>query len=434
MDSNRFIPLYDLERLSEDQKASYLRGACEFLGIPPDLNLLAFISKDVDGTGYHEVLYAKKGATDLLRRNRGISTVAIEVLPNIVSGQICFLAVGRDKDLREERAIGAAEIDGLHGKTLSDAIATAQTRAVRRMTLQFVGGGILDESEVSHDRTALVNSTPLDVITTQPVVMPNPTPSVVEPPPFDGPLFPPDQVEAIGKALGLPNLKQNWTPTPAQRAAQDALATVKTETLAIVAGENFKTVADLAATLPSDHPLAQAAEPPKQRKRKAAEITLNTPTQEASPVVNSVPTQVIPEKIIVAGIAMANKGNEILRGIVQEAVTETSAPAQLPAQPVMPPTVQKLLNPVQEAEIKTRLAKYRNEILPGGGMVPVASIGGVEIQLRKFVSQFNSVKPSSKTWDYMDWLKFIDFLDDVAKTRGAAGLVQYMQQAIGVIK
>jgi hypothetical protein len=111
------------------------------------------------------------------------------------------------------------------------------------------------------------------------------------------------------------------------------------------------------------------------------------------------------------------------------------APAQLPAQSVPPPTVQKLLNPAQEAEIRARMEKYRNEILPGGGMVPIASIGGVEIQLRKFVGQFNSAKPSSKTWNYQDWLKFIDFLDDVAKTRGAAGLVKYIQQAtIGIIK
>jgi len=419
MDSTTFVPMYDLEHLNEDQKATYYRDACNFLGIPANLNLLAYIEMVVGDNGRHLVLYAKKGATDLIRQNRGISTISLEALPkDLVPGQVCFMAAGRDKNGREERAIGAADIDGLRGKALTDAVMIAQTRATRRMTLQFVGGGILDESEIPASN-ALVNNVALDAITAQPVVVPNPVPSVVEPP---------QQTpgEKIFEYHDYRSMAETFGPTPAQKEAQTALAAVKPETLAVEAGEKtVKTVAELIATLPADNPLVQAAaavEAPKQRKRKQAGITLNTPTQESQP----------PYVDLVA------KATAPVTPAIAQAITETPAqtPATnlptLPAQPVEPPKVEKLLSPDEEKAIKERLAKYRNEILPTGGMVPVDKVGGVEIQLRKFVGKFNVEKPSSKTWNYTDWLKFVDFLDDVTKTRGAAGLVKYMQQVIGI--
>jgi hypothetical protein len=419
MDSTTFVPMYDLEHLNEDQKATYYRDACNFLGIPANLNLLAYIEMVVGDNGRHLVLYAKKGATDLIRQNRGISTISLEALPkDLVPGQVCFMAAGRDKNGREERAIGAADIDGLRGKALTDAVMIAQTRATRRMTLQFVGGGILDESEIPASN-ALVNNVALDAITAQPVVIPNPVPSVVEPPAY------------VDYSVPI------TAPTTAQKEAQDALAAVKPETLAVEAGEKtVKTVAELIATLPADNPLVQAAaavEAPKQRKRKQAGLTLNTPQQEAAPILQPAIVKAADD----LGKAMAAS----MHATIAQAITETPAPTQansavptqaLPAQPVEPPKVEKLLSPDEEKAIKERLAKYRNEILPTGGMVPVDKVGGVEIQLRKFVGKFNVEKPSSKTWNYMDWLKFVDFLDDVTKTRGAAGLVKYMQQVIGI--
>jgi hypothetical protein len=422
MDSTTFIPMYDLEHLGENQKAIYYRDACNFLGIPANLNLLAYIEMVVGDSGRHLVLYAKKGATDLIRQNRGISTTSLEAIKDLVPGQVCFIAVGKDTIGREERAVGTADIDGLRGKALSDAIMIAQTRATRRMTLQFVGGGILDESELPSNSTSLTNNTALDAITTQPVVLPNSVPSVVEPP-----------VVLFSTA---PPIIENWgDPTLTQKAAQAVLVSVKPEVLASAADgrgmidaeklqktETFKNIKDLAAALPADNPLVQAAaiESPKQRKRKQVGLTLNTPQQEAQPQeVTPAPAQAstaTPAPIQVAQTPVEN------------------LPVTLPAQPVQPPKIEKLLNPEEEKAIKERLAKYRNEILPTGGMVPVDKIGGIEIQLRKFVGKFSIEKPSSKTWNYTDWLKFVDFLDDVTKTRGAAGLVKYMQQVIGIVQ
>jgi hypothetical protein len=440
-----FVPMYDLEHLDKDQKAKYYSDACDYLGIPANLNLLAFIFMNQGDAGRHEVLYAKKGATDIIRQNRGITTVSLEVTQIGIPGQICFTVRGRDKNGREEYAIGAASIDGLRGKALSDAIMTAQTRAARRMTLQFVGGGVLDETEIQDQTTTLINNVALDAIQIQPVVLPNVEPGLV--------------VET--------------TPTETQKAAREALGTVKLDTLAKAAGERlsdypnlpteyvaYPTMAELAATLPSDNPLVIAAtaevKPPTQRKRKPAGITLNTPEQEAEQV--AVNKKLDDIQATIAGKPLAGSSavehsadNRATAGSIPAPPTISVSPsADIPqsqpaptqvdsAKPVEPPKVEKLLNEEQEKEVRARLAKYRNEILPGkppagGNMVPIEGIGGVEIQLRTFVSKFNPAKPSSKQWDFIDWKRFLDFFDDVVKNEGATALVHHIQKAIGAIK
>lgn len=396
---NDFVPMYDLADLNEDQRQKYYRDACAFFGVPDNLNLLAFIKMVPDDNAKpRTVLYAKKGATDLIRQNKGITTVELELTKGIELslGIVSFTAVGKDESGRIERAVGVISIDGLRGKQLASAIMTAQTRATRRMTLQFVGGGILDEAELETGQltTASGASVALDAIQVQPTVVPN---------------------GEVGRDI-----------TEVQKGAQEALAAVKPEVLATAAGEHHATVADLAKTLPADNPLAQAvtqpAEAPTHRKRKPAnEVTLNTPAQEAQPV----PAPVVSAPIVPAAAPVS--------------AVVPAAPAQVVAAPVQPAPVQKLLNEVEEKEVRERLGKYRNEILPGkppagGAMVPTEGIGGVEIKLRSFVSKFNPNKPSSKTWNYGDWKLFLDYLDAQVAAVGAVGLVDLIDRKIGAKK
>lgn len=456
MANANFVPMYDLERLDADQKAQYYRDACDFLGIPANLNLLAFIFMNVGDTGRHEVLYAKKGATDFIRDSRGITTVSLEPIKDFVAGQVCFIAAGlQESTNRKEFAVGAASIEGLTGKALSDAIMTAQTRATRRMTLQFVGGGILDESELPEGlvTTPLANVNPeavraLDAITTQPVVHPNSTPSIVVPSlpaPSSTVTFVPDE-KFFTPPVSFP-LSEITKPTEAQLAAQAALASVKPETLAKASGENsvlgspqdrkdfvdavrqtetFKNIKDLAATLPANSPLAQAAAPtaeaPKQRKRKAAEDMPASPED----VRKNLPMLTDP--------ALQSPSNPAgIKGVSASAdIPQSQGSTTLPAQPVEPPKVEKKLKPEEEKEIRARLGKYRNEILPAGKMEPIAEVGGVEVQLRTFVQKFYPDKPSSKTWDYADWAYLLNYFDETVKNSGAEGLVKAMQQKIGV--
>ena len=66
-----------------------------------------------------------------------------------MGGSVVFnTATGTNKAGRQEVAVGSKSIVGLSGKQLDDAVMTASTRALRRLTMQFTTLGILDGSEV----------------------------------------------------------------------------------------------------------------------------------------------------------------------------------------------------------------------------------------------------------------------------------------------
>jgi hypothetical protein len=146
-----FKPMYDLESLTEQQRQEYYLSACEYFNVPANLSLLAFMWMDAGDAKRNLVLYAKKGATDIIRGNLGISTT--KLTKDVGEGYVAWIAEGRDKNGRIEQAVGSASIHGLKGQSLASAVMIAQTRATRRMTLQFVGGGLLDESELNETTT-----------------------------------------------------------------------------------------------------------------------------------------------------------------------------------------------------------------------------------------------------------------------------------------
>jgi hypothetical protein len=186
---SKFVPMYDLDSLSEDQRQQYYLSACEYLGLPPELNVLSFKLMDIGDGARRLILYAKKGATDIIRKNLGISVIGLKKEPG--TNEVTWVATGQNKEGRTEMSSGTKSVEGLRGKSLEDAIAWAQTKALRRMTLQFAGGGILDESEIeSNSVTTNINQAPnLAQAAAQPIVQPNPAPAKLfentTPPPRD---------------------------------------------------------------------------------------------------------------------------------------------------------------------------------------------------------------------------------------------------------
>lgn len=142
----QFIPIYDIDSLNESQRQEYVRNICKHLGVPAELNLVMLTYMDSSDGPRRLVAYAKRGAAEIIRDNRQISVTDLK--HELIGGSIVYTVVGKDKNGRQEIATGSKYIEGLFGADLDDAIMTAQTRAVRRMTLQFPGGGVLDESEV----------------------------------------------------------------------------------------------------------------------------------------------------------------------------------------------------------------------------------------------------------------------------------------------
>ena len=136
----------NLNTATNEQLDEYRLKTASILKIDPFM--LDYIWMSDPETGLkNRVLYAKRGAAEVLRQNMSISVESL--VPSVAQdGLLSFMVTGKDKTGRQEIAVGSAYLDGLKGDKKAHAVMTAQTRAVRRLTLQFVGGGILDETEV----------------------------------------------------------------------------------------------------------------------------------------------------------------------------------------------------------------------------------------------------------------------------------------------
>lgn len=166
---SNFIIVHDLSTLSDAQRVQYLRDLSSHIGLEPDMNALDTIWMNNDTGVRRLVAYCRRGITDILREIYGINVLSL--VQHDGPGYVSFTATGCNPDNRQEMAVGAHAIAGMFGDKLAAAVATAQTRALRRLTLQFVGCGLLDESEVC-STVSQENTTPTHLAPV-PMVKPN---------------------------------------------------------------------------------------------------------------------------------------------------------------------------------------------------------------------------------------------------------------------
>lgn len=349
MSEKRFIPMYDLDRLNNDELHQYYLDACAYHGVPPELNVLAFQYMDGGDGARRRVLYAKKGATDIIRERLGISVIQME--KEIFHGTLTYTCTGKNNVGRTEIAVGAAFIEGLSGRALEVAIMVAQTRATRRMTLQFAGAGLLDETELQADsKTTDIKEA---LTAPQPVKRPNALPGK------DITQNPSD------KGVSL----QEISPTQAQLEAQQALSKVPEPVLAKAAGET-------------------AQEAPKRRQRpKPVELdtpfSFDNPTPVRETIVDVYrepnpefkPKEVPLTREVVNTIPVVSTETFERLDVVQKATV--SVPTLIPELP----------NDTQMKTFRDRLFTYTNTILPNAGMVPSENIGGIGMKVRIFAQQ-----------------------------------------------
>ena len=141
----------DLARLTPQEKTKYYAEVCRSVGLNPFTRPFEYIS--LSGK---LVLYARREATDQLRRLNGIS---LEVVARDVSDGILTVHVrAQDKTGRVDEDFGAVSIKGLTGEALANQTMKAITKGKRRVTLSISGLGFLDESEIgdipAHERAA----------------------------------------------------------------------------------------------------------------------------------------------------------------------------------------------------------------------------------------------------------------------------------------
>lgn len=142
-----FLTSGDISKMSPKQKSDYLIQLCEHLGLNPLTQPFEFIKFQ----GGKEILYAKKDATEQLRKINGISITKLETKEE--HGVFVVTAYASDKDGRSDVSTGAVSLtsfkgDQLHGDARANALMKAETKAKRRVTLSISGLGILDESEI----------------------------------------------------------------------------------------------------------------------------------------------------------------------------------------------------------------------------------------------------------------------------------------------
>lgn len=131
----------DLSRLTPEHRLTYYRAVCESVGLNPLTKPFDYLT--LSG---RMVLYAKRDATDQLRRLHGVSVRIAK--RETVEGVHIVTAQATDRGGRVDESTGAVTIAGLKADALANALMKAETKAKRRVTLSICGLGLLDESEI----------------------------------------------------------------------------------------------------------------------------------------------------------------------------------------------------------------------------------------------------------------------------------------------
>lgn len=401
----KLVIRHDLHAMSAEELKNYLRDVSEFLGLDPDLNALdALWMPNESGTGQTLVVYARRGTAEILRNKLGIEVDSLT--SEFIDGSIMFTAKGHDAKGRHEIAIGSKYVKSLEGKLRDDAIMTASTRALRRLTMQFTTLGILDESEVSAAKGEAPPANPA----ASAVPAPNPLPPV-----FNAPSVPANN--APGKPVeSTPAPKPAPEPPVAQETqflgqpekVQEAMAQVAAKQAATKAAETPVTPVESTVTSEPE-PAKEVAKPKRGRKPK------NTVALDVDPETVSAPSQAKP---VVP--SQAEPAPPLSVPAVGPDPVQAAAPAELPVVPT----------PVPGMPSKEQMDSYRKRVgvftaqLPGS-----ADMGSVQ-KMRAFITKMSGAAPQDMT--VVQWEQQIAWFDEFSQRNGTKGLVTYINDTLGV--
>ncbi len=148
--------------LTPPERIQFYVQTCESMGLNPFTRPLQFFEQ-IDRNGKRNlILYALRSACVQLCKFHDLTVSLSEAM--FSHDAVMFTATVRSNLVkREDSAVGATSLKGLEGKEYADAIMAAQTKAKRRAILDFVGSGLLDESEVEGMRGATIEVTENDL-------------------------------------------------------------------------------------------------------------------------------------------------------------------------------------------------------------------------------------------------------------------------------
>ena len=438
----KLVIRHDLETLTKDELTQYLRDVSKYIGLDPDLNALdAIYMPNESGNGQSLVVYARRGTAEILRNQLGIEVDSLT--SEVIDGSIVYTAKGHNthpdtgRPWRTEIAIGSKYIKGLEGKIKDDAIMTASTRALRRLTMQFTTLGILDESEVN----AVKNEAPLANPAAGAALAANPTPAI-----FTQPTVPANNApgKPVEKAPAAPVLET------VINHEEGAIAHVKPLSEAPSAlGEPFvgqkdqidaawkqvnekaaKRVADEAATEPAKTALTPAVSTTSEEINPATEVAEKAARpKRARKAKNTVSLDVEPEVVSakqavstpVETVAPVETTPEQEVAAVEAFLKPVPAPASVPVEPPAP---------VAGMPTKEQMDNYRAKVGVYTQQLPAsADLGSVQ-KMRAFITHWSGTPPQNMT--VVQWETQIAWFDEFVGKNGVKGLVKYINDTLGV--
>lgn len=143
----RVLMVGDLGQLQPGERVRYYNAVCESVGLNPLTRPFDYIKLSGKLT-----LYARKDATEQLRKLHGVSVGNVQVDYN--DDLVIVSVTATDAQGRSDSDVGAVTIGSLKGDARANAIMKAVTKAKRRVTLSICGLGWLDETEIETIPTA----------------------------------------------------------------------------------------------------------------------------------------------------------------------------------------------------------------------------------------------------------------------------------------
>jgi hypothetical protein len=386
MSKNNLVIQHDLSKLSPEQLAQYLRDVSTYIGLDPDLNALDTIwMVNENGPGQSLVVYARRGTAEILRSSLKIKVLSLT--NQMVRDSIVFTASGENAVGRQEVAVGSKSIANLTGKGLDDAIMTASTRALRRLTMQFTSLGILDESEVRASVGDTTNLASGAELASGPMVIP-PMPSVV------------------------PNNAPGRDITPAPTDTKSPSFAEEQQALR----DDAKKQLEKSTEEPTPAPAESSSLKPKRARRPRNTVTMDGPEPEV--VSSPAPaTEVAPQA------APAPPA-------IPVAPTSVAPPALAPA-PVsaLPTTVD---GHFEGKPTEAQMAEYRKRISVFTAELPSSENMGSVQKMRAFITRMSDPPTPPQYMTVDQWNDVLAWFDAFMVNNSTKNLVKYINDFLGV--
>lgn len=188
----------NLASLGPKERIEYYNRLCDSVGLNPLTKPFEYLTLNGKLT-----LYARKDATDQLRRLHGISVTITSREMLVEAGLYVVTARATNADGRTDESIGAVTVFKLTGEALANALMKCETKAKRRVTLSIAGLGFLDETEVE-DIPAKDKRPPIQqpVSKSAPPKLPAPV-DVVTGEIVETPAWTMDELRTLAKGVGM---------------------------------------------------------------------------------------------------------------------------------------------------------------------------------------------------------------------------------------